>query len=94
VSILPRGARLTPESLSARHRINFALLWAQVPLLALVGVLGPQPTWEAIALPLVAAAIEEQSAVVRQINDSVTSTSSQVTTMANGVSELERICTT
>ena len=39
-----------------------------------------------------AAAIEEQSAVVRQINESVTSTASQVTMMAQGVTELERIC--
>jgi methyl-accepting chemotaxis protein len=53
LNALPRGARLTAEDLQVRHRINRALLWAQVPILLLVGLFGPRPLWEALVLPLV-----------------------------------------
>ena len=56
LELLPSGARLTPDALDARHRINTTLLWVQVPLLVLVGLLGPQPAWERLVLPLVPAA--------------------------------------
>ncbi len=44
---LPRGARLTPESFEARHAILQGLLWAHVPALLLLGLLGPRPAAEA-----------------------------------------------
>ncbi|RLK59011.1 methyl-accepting chemotaxis protein [Actinokineospora cianjurensis] len=49
---LPRGARLTPESWAARHRILTILLWLHVPGLAILGLLGPRPLWESWVLPL------------------------------------------
>ncbi|WP_337062981.1 methyl-accepting chemotaxis protein [Kineococcus sp. G2] len=38
LSALPRGARLSPESAAARHRINTTLLWLHVPALWAVGL--------------------------------------------------------
>ncbi|MBM7773885.1 methyl-accepting chemotaxis protein [Actinokineospora baliensis] len=49
---LPRGAQLTAESWAARHRIVTVLLWLHVPALAVLGLLGPRPLWEAWVLPL------------------------------------------
>ena len=48
---LPRGARLTDVSWRTRHRINSGLLWAHVPLLLAVGVLGPMSLVEAVGWP-------------------------------------------
>jgi methyl-accepting chemotaxis protein len=48
---LPRGARLSDESWGARHKILSRLLWLHVPALVLLGLLGPMPAWEAVALP-------------------------------------------
>ena len=55
VDWLPRGARLSDENWSARHRIILRLLWAHVPALLLLGVVGPRPWWEGVVLPLVVA---------------------------------------
>jgi methyl-accepting chemotaxis protein len=81
---LPQGARLTPESRQARHRINTWLLWLQVPLLVLLGVLGPMPLWEAAAVPAGVAAIALLSAVVPEprTKASVTSLGLIATTFA------------
>jgi methyl-accepting chemotaxis protein len=57
LSALPRGARLTDESWRARHRINTGLLWAHVPLLVGLGVLGPTSLVEAVAWPLLPVAL-------------------------------------
>ncbi|GAA3385211.1 methyl-accepting chemotaxis protein [Cryptosporangium minutisporangium] len=54
---LPRGGRLSDESWAARHRILLRLLWGHVPVLVLVGLLGPMATWEAFALPAAIAAL-------------------------------------
>ncbi|GLZ00154.1 methyl-accepting chemotaxis protein [Actinoplanes sp. NBRC 103695] len=54
---LPRGARLSPESWVARHRVVSRVLWLHVPFLLAVGLFGPQPAWEALALPLVVALV-------------------------------------
>ena len=48
---MPRGGRISPESWRARHRIATFLLWAHVPALVLLGVLGPMPLWEAAVIP-------------------------------------------
>jgi methyl-accepting chemotaxis protein len=40
---LPRGAHISDDSWRARHRINTKVLWAQLPLLLIVGLLGPRP---------------------------------------------------
>ncbi|GIE49016.1 hypothetical protein Ani05nite_25500 [Amorphoplanes nipponensis] len=63
-SRLPRGARLSPESWVARHRIMTGLLWLHVPALVLLGVLGPMPLWEAAAVPAGIAALAVAAAVV------------------------------
>jgi methyl-accepting chemotaxis protein len=55
VDWLPRGARLSDESWAARHRIILRLLWLHAPALLLIGLFGPAPLWEALALPLVIA---------------------------------------
>jgi methyl-accepting chemotaxis protein len=47
---LPRGARLSSESWQARHRILQLLLWVHVPLLLLLGILGPQSVSETAML--------------------------------------------
>ncbi|WP_088282196.1 methyl-accepting chemotaxis protein [Kineosporia sp. A_224] len=52
---LPRGATLTPESFASRHTAVTRLVWAHVPLLLVIGLLGPMPLWEALALPLLPA---------------------------------------
>jgi methyl-accepting chemotaxis protein len=49
---LPRGGRLTEASWQVRHRINTRLLWAHLPVLVLLGVLGPRPLAEAVGWPL------------------------------------------
>ncbi|GAA2547914.1 methyl-accepting chemotaxis protein [Winogradskya consettensis] len=48
---LPRGARLSAESWQSRHRIVTALLWAHLPVLLVLGFVGPMPLWEGLALP-------------------------------------------
>jgi methyl-accepting chemotaxis protein len=55
VDWLPRGARLSDESWTARHRIILRLLWLHVPALLLIGLFGPAPWGEALALPAVIA---------------------------------------
>jgi methyl-accepting chemotaxis protein len=62
---LPRGARLTPESWAARHRVISGLLWLHVPGMFLLGILGPMPMWEAIVLPLGIAAFAATSMLLR-----------------------------
>jgi methyl-accepting chemotaxis protein len=57
LSRLPRGARLSDGSWAERHRIVVGLLWLHVPALALVGLIGPRPWWEAVVLPLGVAAL-------------------------------------
>ena len=54
---LPRGATLTPESFAARHAVVTRLVWLHVPVLLVVGVLGPMPLTEAVALPLLSAVL-------------------------------------
>ncbi|GGL15146.1 methyl-accepting chemotaxis protein [Mangrovihabitans endophyticus] len=65
-SRLPRGARLTPESWAARHRINIRLLWLHVPLMVLLGALGPMPLWETFAVPAAVAAIAGTVSLARE----------------------------
>jgi len=55
IARLPKGARLSDASWADRHRIIVGLLWLHVPVLALVGLLGPRSVWETLALPLVVA---------------------------------------
>ena len=52
---LPRGSQMTAESWQARHRILTGCLWAEVPVLFLVGLLGPMSLVEAVMLPMVVA---------------------------------------
>jgi methyl-accepting chemotaxis protein len=57
---LPKGARLSPESLASRHRLNTWVLLAQVPVLVLVGFRGPDPVRVTLllsAIPLVFACL-------------------------------------
>jgi methyl-accepting chemotaxis protein len=63
-SRLPRGARLSPESWAARHRIVTVLLWLHVPALVLLGLLGPMPAWEAAVVPAAIAALAVAAAVL------------------------------
>ena len=65
-SRLPRGARLSPESWAARHRIVTGLLWLHLPALVLLGLLGPMPPWEAAAVPAAIAALAVAAAVVTE----------------------------
>ena len=65
-SRLPRGARLSPESWAARHRIVTTLLWLHLPALVLLGLLGPMPAWEALALPAGIGALAVTAAVLRE----------------------------
>ncbi len=46
---LPKGATLTPESWTLRHRMLGRVLWGQLPLLVLLGVLGPRSFTEVVA---------------------------------------------
>jgi len=62
---MPRGARLSEESWAARHHFIVRLLWAHVPVLALVGVLGPRPAGEIVGLPLVIAAFATGGSLAR-----------------------------
>jgi methyl-accepting chemotaxis protein len=66
VSRLPRGARLSDDSWTARHRILTWLLWLHVPALVLLGLLGPMPGWEAWTLPLGVAAFAVAARAVRK----------------------------
>ncbi len=54
--MLPRGARLSNASWQARHRIVLGLLWLHVPVFVVLGLAGPRPRWEALALPALVAA--------------------------------------
>ena len=56
---LPKGARLTDESWQARHRIIIFMLWAHVPAMILLGLLGSRPIWETL---LIAAGISALAA--------------------------------
>ncbi|GAA0451892.1 hypothetical protein GCM10009531_49460 [Actinoplanes capillaceus] len=47
---MPRGGHLSEASWQARHRIVRGLLWLHVPFFLVIGVLGPQPVWEAVLL--------------------------------------------
>ncbi|MFI5937644.1 methyl-accepting chemotaxis protein [Actinoplanes sp. NPDC051494] len=60
---LPRGARLSPESMRERHRINTWLLALHVPALIVVGLVGPRPVWEAFVIPGAVAAVVGLSTV-------------------------------
>ena len=62
---LPRGARLTDASWRARHRINTRVLWAHLPVLLLVGVMGPLSLLEAVGWPLLPVALAVASSAVR-----------------------------
>ncbi|MEV6490833.1 methyl-accepting chemotaxis protein [Actinoplanes sp. NPDC051633] len=53
---LPRGARLTDDSWTARHRVVVRLLWGHVPALLLVGLAGPAPLFETVLLTALIAA--------------------------------------
>ncbi|MFN8082343.1 MAG: methyl-accepting chemotaxis protein [Kineosporiaceae bacterium] len=46
---------MTPESWQARHRILTGCLWAEVPLLFVVGLIGPMNLVETVMLPMVVA---------------------------------------
>lgn len=48
IARLPKGATLTDESWADRHRLLTRVLWGQLPLLALLGVLGPR-SWLLVA---------------------------------------------
>jgi methyl-accepting chemotaxis protein len=63
LSRVPHGARLSPESWRARHRIATGLLWAHVPVLVLLGLLGPMPAWEAVVIPAGIAALAGAAAL-------------------------------
>ena len=63
---LPRGARLSPESWAARHRIVTGLLWLHPPVLVLLGLLGPMPAWEAAAVPAGIAVLAVGAGVLRE----------------------------
>jgi methyl-accepting chemotaxis protein len=63
ISRLPKGARLSDESWAARHRTIVTLLWLHVPALAVIGLLGPRPWWESVAIPLAIAAFAAGGAV-------------------------------
>lgn len=52
---LPRGSQMTAASWQARHRILTWFLWAEVPVLVLVGLLGPTGPAEALLLPMTVA---------------------------------------
>ena len=54
---LPRGATLTPESFAARHAVVTRLVWLHVPVLLVIGVLGPSPLALAVLLPLLPAGL-------------------------------------
>jgi methyl-accepting chemotaxis protein len=47
---LPRGARLSDVSWTARHRIISRLLWLHVPAFLVLGLFGPRPLWETVLL--------------------------------------------
>ncbi|HKT04208.1 MAG TPA: chemotaxis protein, partial [Rugosimonospora sp.] len=64
-SYLPRGATLSDASWAARHRILTWLLWLHLPALVLLGLLGPMALSEALAWPLLVAAVAVLAAVVR-----------------------------
>ncbi len=69
---LPRGATLTEQSLAARYRIVHRVLLAHLPLLWLVGLLGPAPTAEAVLLPLGVAALATAAGLARSWDAKVT----------------------
>jgi methyl-accepting chemotaxis protein len=72
---LPQGARLSDDSLSARHRVINTLLWLHVPALALVGLLGPRPGWESVAIPLAVAVLAAGGTWVRSAHTRASLTS-------------------
>ncbi len=61
---LPRGASLSPAALAQRHRINIILLYMHVPVLLLVGFLGPRSWSEVLLLPLIPLALAAGSSLV------------------------------
>jgi methyl-accepting chemotaxis protein len=65
IASLPKGTRLSAESAAARHRINTALLWLQVPALVLFGLCGPMPMSEALLLPLITIVFAAAAAAAR-----------------------------
>lgn len=54
---LPRGASLTEESWRSRHRILTRWFWAQLPLLALLGLAGSRPVAEIALFVVLLAAL-------------------------------------
>ena len=64
-SWLPRGSRMSDDSWRARHRILTGFLWAEVPVLLLVGLLGPMGLAEAVLLPLGVAGLGVLARMVR-----------------------------
>jgi len=62
---LPRGSRMSEESWQDRHRILTGFLWASVPVLFLVGVLGPMSSTEALLLPTLPAVVAACARVAR-----------------------------
>ena len=62
---LPRGSQMTHESWRARHRILTGFLWAAIPLLLAVGLLGPRGANEAIGFPIAVALFAVVARTVR-----------------------------
>jgi methyl-accepting chemotaxis protein len=56
---------LSDDSWAARHRVVNTLLWLHVPALAVVGLLGPRPMWECLAIPLAVALLAAGGTWVR-----------------------------
>jgi len=65
LELLPRGSTLTDASWRARHRLVTRMLWAHVPLLVALGVLGPMPATEAFLAPLLPVAFGVGARAVR-----------------------------
>jgi len=62
---LPHGAHLTDVSWRLRHRIITRFLWAHLPVLVGLGLLGPTSTLEAVAWPLLPLALAVLAGVAR-----------------------------
>jgi methyl-accepting chemotaxis protein len=54
---LPQGSSMSEESWRERHRVVRGFLWAEVPVLWLVGIFGPRSLAEGLLLPLTLVAV-------------------------------------
>ena len=62
---LPRGASLTDASWTQRHQINTRVLWGHIPVLILLGVLGPLSLPEAVGWPMLPVGLAMAASAVR-----------------------------